>query len=85
MLQLLSLHCTELIGMTEELGKMNNKQKREIVVKALHACNARIVAMQADSNPQVKEMYIKNKGYQAALEDVLLLLDGNPSHINCLI
>lgn len=71
--------------MTKEQGKMNNKQKREIVVKALHACNARIVAMQADSNPQVKEMYIKNKGYQAALEDVLLLLDGNPVHINCLM
>ena len=64
---------------------MNNKQKREIVVKALHACNSRIVAMQSDSNPQVKEMYIKNKGYQAALEDVLLLLDGNAVHINCLI
>lgn len=64
---------------------MTNKEKRAIIVKALHACNARIVATQSDSNPQVKEMYIKNKGYQAALEDVLLLLDGNAVHIKCLI
>ena len=64
---------------------MTHKEKRALVVKALHACNARIVATQSDSNPQVKEMYIKNKGYQSALEDVLLLLDGNAVHIKCLI
>ena len=64
---------------------MNAKQNREIVVQALKACNARIVSTQDDKNPQVKEMYIKNKGYQAALEDVLLLLDGNAVHIKCLI
>lgn len=64
---------------------MNNKQKREIVVKALKACNARITATVGDSNPQVREMYIKNKGYQAALEDILMLLDGNAVHIKCLI
>ena len=64
---------------------MNAKQKREIIVQALKSCNARIVATQSDSNPQVKEMYIKNKGYQSALEDVLLLLDGNAVHIKCLI
>lgn len=61
------------------------KQKREIIVQALKSCNARIAATANDSNPQVKEMYIKNKGYQAALEDVILLLDGNASHIRCLI
>ena len=64
---------------------MNAKQKREIIVQALKSCNARIVATQSDGNPQVKEMYVKNKGYQTALEDVLLLLDGNAVHINCLI
>ena len=64
---------------------MNNKQKREIVVQALRACNARITATVGSGNPQVSEMYIKNKGYQAALEDVLLLLDGNAVHIKCLI
>lgn len=64
---------------------MTNKEKRAVIVQALHACNVRIIATQSDCNPQVKEMYIKNKGYQAALEDVLLLLDGNAVHIKCLI
>ena len=63
--------------------KMNIKQKREIIVQALKSCNLRIEQFSNDSNPQVKEMYIKNKGYQAALEDVLLLIDGNASHIKC--
>ncbi len=64
---------------------MNAKQKRAIIVQALSSCNARINAFAGDNNPQVKEMYVKNKGYQAALEDVLLLLDGNAMHIKCLI
>ena len=64
---------------------MNAKEKRAIVVQALHACNARLISFANDSNPQVREMYIKNKGYQSALEDVLLLLDGNAVHIKCLI
>ena len=64
---------------------MNVKQKRAIIVQALRACNARINVMAGDSNPQVREMNVKNKGYQSALEDVLLLLDGNAVHIKCLI
>lgn len=64
---------------------MNAKHKREIVVQALKSCNVRIAAVAGDPNPQAKEMYIKNKGYQAALEDVLLLLDGNAVHIKCLM
>lgn len=64
---------------------MNAKDKRAIIVQALKACNARLAQFSNDSNPQVKEMYVKNKGYQSALEDVLLLLDGNAVHIKCLI
>lgn len=64
---------------------MNAKQKREIIVRALKSCNSRIAAMSADNNPQVVAIVTKNKGYQAALEDVLLLLDGNDQHIKCLI
>lgn len=65
--------------------KMSTKEKREIIVRALKSCNSRISATQNDSNPIVQRMYERNKGYQAALEDVLLLLDGNAVHIKCLI
>lgn len=64
---------------------MTLKQKRKIIVDALKSCNNRITLFASNDNPQVKEMYIKNKGYQAALDDVLLLLDGNASHIKTLI
>ena len=63
---------------------MTNKEKREIAVQALKACNARILAFANQSNPQIKDMYIKNKGYQAALEDMILLLDGNSVQIKAL-
>ena len=63
---------------------MNLKQKRQIVVDALKACNVRIAAFQNNPNPCVQNMYVKNKGYQAALEDVLLLLDGNAVCIKAL-
>ena len=64
---------------------MTLKQKRAIIVQALNSCNARIHTTENDSNPQVVAMWTKNKGYQAALEDVLLLIDGNDQHIKCLI
>lgn len=64
---------------------MNIKQKRALIVLALKSCNARLSSFATDGNPQVREMYVKNKGYQSALEDVLLLIDGNSMHIKCLI
>ena len=64
---------------------MTLKQKRAIIVQALNACNARISRTANDSNPQIIAMRTKNKGYQAALEDVLLLIDGNAQQIKCLI
>ena len=63
---------------------MNIKQKRALIVLALKSCNARLSSFATDENPQVREMYIKNKGYQAALEDVLLLIDGNSTYIKLL-
>ena len=64
---------------------MNAKEKRQILVNALKSCNKRIAQFSGDNNPQVKEMYFRNKGYQSALEDAILLLDGNASSIKCLI
>lgn len=65
--------------------KITAKEKRAIIIKALDSCNARLASTAESDNPQVKEMYIKNKGYQSAIEDVLLLLDGNAVPISCLI
>jgi hypothetical protein len=65
--------------------KLTAKEKRAIIVKALDSCSIRTGYTKTISNPQIKEMYIKNKGYQEALEDVLLLLDGNAVSISCLI
>ena len=67
------------------MDKMNAKKKREIIVKALKSCNTRLTEMAESTNPQVREMWTRNKGYADALEDVLLLLDGNAVNINCLI
>ena len=67
------------------MDKMNAKKKREIIVKALKSCNTRLTEMEGSTNPQVREMWTRNKGYAYALEDVLLLLDGNAVNINCLI
>jgi len=65
------------------MAKLTQSDKRSIIVQALNSCNKRIAQFAHDNNLQVREMYIKNKGYQAALEDVLLLIDGNASHIKC--
>ena len=64
---------------------MTAKKKREIIVKALKSCNTRLTEMSESTNPQVREMWTRNKGYANALEDVLLLLEGNAANINCLI
>jgi len=70
---------------TFERHKMTLKQKRAIIVQALKSCNNRIESTANNSNPQIVAMWTKNKGYQSALEDVLLLIDGNDQNIKCLI
>ena len=63
---------------------MSRKQEIGCVMEALKATDVRIASMQHSDNPQVVAMVTKNKGYKAALEDVLHLLNGHPVPINCL-
>lgn len=67
--------------------KLTSKQKRAEIVQAIQTTSERIASLQSSysaTNPQVVEMVTKNKGYKAALEDVLEMFDGNLAGIRWL-